>query len=234
MKVKWIAFKSIYSLSEIKERLLGCQYNEEVGRGFIVSTSSAQYIIFRHVSKRRVVEVQEGPFGEQFERESITYDSVSFRLSTEFPGVLELTNPKRRTKSFFNDLRMVLGIGLVVSEFNYDCFEVVNNIEDGGTPCEIFSVELSEITIRNSAAASLSLKGANDLRRAIKEFLGDRPFKAKKVCFRVIFNDKVSVLSVSSTGLIQIDSDDKDALQAVKLATYNTCNSLIKKIGAGY
>ena len=71
--IKWLTIKWPSSLSDISKKMLDNQYNDETGRGFLLSSSGKNEVTGRYIEKILQKSLTTDPFGKEIGSLLTTY-----------------------------------------------------------------------------------------------------------------------------------------------------------------
>jgi hypothetical protein len=220
MKIKALKLKLPFSTEDFVDRLLQDQYKDANGRGFIVDQASKAGIRGRHIVKRDITDIVEGPFGETFERALVVFDKVQFSINRKFPDVLEIIGSPRRTSAFISDLRRAGGLGTIVEDLRLDIMAVVKNLESSGGVCSILSSRISDINVINVATCSVDMQGSEDIRAAIEIFLSGKRYRVQQMTFSFDINGFKGLIAITGNGSIKVSGDSDYILDSIRESIY--------------
>jgi len=172
--VRWLRVKWPLPLADLSKKLLSVQYDEEVGRGFILTTSGTKKISGKFVEKVTERTIIVDPFGNETETYNTTYyiSKFSYEGSSE---LLELESPPRSIRKLASELHSIVGLGMELSDIKVDPLRWLKEIETTHNPVLVHHISSSGITVPKHGLAKISVAGKKDIRKEFSTLVKDKP-----------------------------------------------------------
>lgn len=181
--IKWLKVNWPLPLIEISRRLLAQQYDEDTGKGFILSVCGEKKIAGKFVEKLTERSFQTDPFGNESEAFITTYYVSKFSFESE-SGLIELESPPRSLRKLINEFHSLVGLGMELSVIKVDPLVWLNKMETKFKPVIVRHISSSGITIPKNGLAKISVSGKKDIRYEFSKLVGEklRVIEAVKFC----------------------------------------------------
>lgn len=191
--LRWLKVKWPLPLSDLSKRLLSMQYDEELGRGFILSSSSSSRLAGKFVEKtiQRIITID--PFGNEIEAYNTTFYVSKFYYESN-SNLLELESPPRSIRKLASELHSIAGLGLELSDIKVDPLTWLNEIEKDYKSILVHHISSSGITVPKNGLAKISVSGKKDIRREFSDLVTDKP----RIIDSVRFKGKLNGCSISA------------------------------------
>lgn len=164
MKYQWYNVKWLLSYEDLKASLLGSQYSEDKGNGFILDETLKKGIIrgryiIKYAEKHEILT----PCGdiEYFERPS--YVTYQFDIDLSQKLSLMLINPPRSSSKLGIAFSNVTVDKVIFNPVNIDLKELIISIEKKLRDFSLRRIDVNQISFSASTNASLILKGDGQL-----------------------------------------------------------------------
>jgi|GEM_PF-1951584 len=200
--IRWLKVKWPLQLVEISKLLLSNQYNEDKGRGFILSSSGKKLISGKYIEKIVEPTVIIDPFGNETKTQLITFYVSKFSFDSS-SSLMELESPPRSIRKLIVGLHSVIGLGMELSDIKVDPLDWLKEIEALQSPVLVRHISSSGITLSKNGIAKISVSGNKDIRDEFHKLVGTKTRAIDAVKFSGIFNRCQIGAEVSKTGTIK-------------------------------
>lgn len=186
--LRWLKVKWPLPLAELSKKLLSVQYNEELGRGFILSTSGRSRLSGKFVEKNIQRTITIDPFGNEIEAYNTTYYVSKFYCDAA-SNLLELESPPRSIRKLASELHSIAGLGLELSDIKVDPLAWLNEIEKKYDSVLVHHISSSGITVPKNGLAKISVSGKQDIRKEFSGLVKEKPRIIDSVKFKGSHNE---------------------------------------------
>ncbi|MFC3282635.1 hypothetical protein [Litchfieldella rifensis] len=200
--IRWLRVKWPLPLLEVSKKLIANQYNEDVGRGFILASSGKNRIAGKFVERITEKAFIIDPFGNETESYSTTYYVAKFSFDSS-SCFLELESPPRSIRKLASELHSMVGLGLELSDIKVDPLKWLQEIEASHTPLLVKNISSSAITVPKNGLAKISVSGKKDIRDEFSKVVGKRKRVIDLVKFSGDFNQCSISAEITKTGFIK-------------------------------
>jgi len=211
--LRWLKVKWPLPLADLSRKLLSMQYDEELGRGFILSTSGRSQLAGKFVEKitQRIISVD--PFGNEIEGYSTTY-YVSKFYSEANSNLLELESPPRSIRKLASELHSIAGLGLELSDIKVDPLIWLSEIEKQYDAVLVNHISSSGITVPKNGLAKISVSGKKDIRKEFSDLVKEKPRVIDSVKFKGSLNECHISAELSKSGTIKFSGHIYDGFKS--------------------
>jgi hypothetical protein len=173
-RIRWFDLEaSQVVLSGLPRRMMAAEYDEETGDGFRIEAARRGEAVGSYIEKVESVEEIEDPFGKVLKFRRVTYQRVRFRLGASRPN-LELLDPPRSCRSFFQRLNLLLDGGLSVSPVRPDVANWIKELEQAVGKVRVTSMAIGNLSVSEGALADIVVSGAADIRGELRKLAAGR------------------------------------------------------------
>ena len=200
------------AITTIGARLKAAPFTNERGDGFLLDRIRPDFLEGRHFERVVSTEVIENPFGEMSTYERVLYREVRFRLSKDYPQI-ELRNPPRSVRVFFNRLAEILEFGMAVEQLLVEPTEWADQARSlGSAQGFVQTIEISQLAVDEWTTAKIVLNGKKDVLKTVKNLVAKRPYRVDRV--NLVLDTEIGKLAVlfSADGSVQLPDDSSPEL----------------------
>lgn len=197
--------------------------------GFIIERVRDNFLEARHIERVQYQESIVDPFGDELSVNRITFNQCTFRASTDFPG-FELINPPRTTQKLFSRLAQVTKFDLSIDSMTIDVLNWASYIQEiGEINAVVDLLQINNLEIARGVTAKAVVKGKQDIRQTIDQWMNGKNHKVEKVQLRLT-SSAGGTLLLTNSGSVRIDSVEYDHLLSkirsslAKIDEWNTSN----------
>jgi hypothetical protein len=200
--IRWIKVKWPLPLIEVSKRLLANQYDEDRGRGFILTSSGKHRASGKFVEKITKPTIIVDPFGNETESQATIYyvSKFSFNSSSE---LMELESPPRSIRKLISELHSVIGLGMELSDIKVDPLVWLQELESLHSLVLVRHISSSEITVPKNGLAKISVSGKKDIRDEFARLIGKKSRVIDLVKFSGVFKQCNIIAETSKSGTIK-------------------------------
>jgi hypothetical protein len=210
-KIRWLCADWPISISNISQQLLLNQYNEDKGKGFLLSSSGSNKVSGRYIEKIIDKSFVTDPFGNEQEFILTSYYIVQFHIDISF-NMLELTDPPRSLRKFISEMQCLLGLGLELSELNVDPFIWLLNIEKSLAPMTVTHISSTGIRVPDNGLAKISVSGKKDIREEFEKLVHGKSYVIETIKSIGFINNCNISIEINKTGLAKLNGHIYDGL----------------------
>ena len=200
--IRWLKVKWPLPLIEISKRLLSNQYDENVGRGFILYSSGKHRVAGKFVEKLTEPTLIVDPFGNETESHIITYYVSKFSFDSS-SVLMELESPPRSIRKLISELHSIVGLGMELSDVKVDPLVWLQKLEALHSPVLVRHISSSGITVPKNGLAKISVSGKKDIRDEFARLVGGKVRVIDLVKFSGVFNQCNILAETSKSGTIK-------------------------------
>jgi hypothetical protein len=230
-KIKWFTTDIKIPIESILEKMLSCQFTQNVDEGFLIIRSNKNLVEGKFIEKLVITERFDNPFGYTEENKIVKYQITKFCLTDEKPIGLIVIDPPKSMRAFFGAIHKISGINSLISEITVDPLAWALSFENSFGKIKILNISSTGINIANNSLAKVSIAGEKDIRRDFIEFIGSRYCFNQLVKFSVFdlknTNQKFAI-ELQKNAAIRISGEPyEDMLIPIKnglIETYNLIN----------
>ena len=154
--IRWLKVKWPLPLIEVSKRLLSNQYEENIGRGFILSSSGKHRVSGKFVEKLIEPTVIVDPFGNETESQITTYYVSKFSFNSS-STLMELESPPRSIRKLIVELHSIVGLGMELSDVKVDPLVWLQELEALHSQVFVRHISSSGITVPKNGLAKISV-----------------------------------------------------------------------------
>ncbi len=200
--IRWLKVRWPLSIIEVSKRLLSNQYDEDKGRGFILTSSGNHRVSGKFVEKITKPTIIVDPFGNETESQTIVYyvSKFSFNSSSE---LMELESPPRSIRKLISELHSVVGLGMELSDIIVDPLVWLHELEALHSLLLVRHISSSQITVPINGLAKISVSGRKDIRDDFARLIGERSRVIDLVKFSGVFRECNIIAETSKSGTIK-------------------------------
>lgn len=132
--------------------------NNERNNGFVLSHLSSNAIEGSHVNKEKRIEELVLPNGEKLSFERPIVDIVEFKISFNRTGLLELTNPPRKTSVFLRDLELASNFSIALKTMNIDLHKIHSEFIRIFSEAKAYFVYIRSTSISEQTHAAIKIE----------------------------------------------------------------------------
>lgn len=171
-RFKWYGFPSTPELLRtLGKAMLQEQYGAERPVGFRMFVARRDELVGRLVHRHEYVEEVEDPLGERLAIPRVEFRQVSFRLSSQAP-LIQVSDSTRDVRLLFE--RLAAFGASAPRPLTLDIRQWLRHLERRHGPARVLAARLTNLTLSATAAASVVLKGTQDVRAHMEELLQGR------------------------------------------------------------
>lgn len=224
--IRWLKVKWPLPLAEVSRRLLSNQYDEDVGRGFILSASGGQKVSGKFVEKLSEQTITVDPFGNETELQVTTYYVSKFSFNDSSP-LMELESPPRSIRKLIAELHSIVGLGMELSDVKVDPLVWLQKLEALHSPVLVRHISSSGITVPKNGLAKISVSGKKDIRGEFTRLVGGKERVIDVVKFSGVFKQCNITAETSKSGTIKYSGHVYDGFkEEIKECLERSCSSL--------
>ena len=200
--IRWLKVKWPLQLLEVFRLLLSNQYDQEVGRGFLLSSSGKNKISGKYVEKIIEPTVIVDPFGNESKSQVVTYYVSKFSFSST-SSLMELESPPRSIRKLITELHSIVGLGMELSDIKVDPLVWLQELESLHSPVLVRHISSSGITVPKNGIAKISVSGKKDIRGEFERLVGKKSRVIDVAKFSGVFNQCSINAELSKSGTIK-------------------------------
>ncbi len=200
--IRWLKAKWPLPLTDISKRLLSNQYDEKVGRGFILSSSGRHIVSGKFVEKLTETTLIVDPFGNETESFITNYYISKFSFSNS-SALIELESPPRSIRKLVSELHSIIGLGMELSEVKVDPLVWLQEVEALHSTVLVRHISSSGIAVPKHGLAKISVSGKKDIRDEFARLVGKKTHVIDLVKFSGVFNRCNILAEMSKSGTIK-------------------------------
>ena len=182
-RYRWFTFDgdpSCEELQEITNRMLAMPYAEARATGFRLSAANSAQIQGEFIEELHdEVEVR-SPLGAVYSYSSVDFNLVQFRLLRQ-PLSLRLSNPPRRLRPFFIELKAICGSAPVPPEVDLRAWLdrwIINRPD-----VVVSEITLADMPVGRATRAAIRFESFDDVRQDASRFLSGREPAISSIAF---------------------------------------------------
>lgn len=181
-KIKWLYLELPFSIEETSKILLGNQYTEEVGYGFLLSKVTKTEIQGRYIEKEFSRIVVQDPFGNDVVSSIVSYCIYKFSFNNK-SRLLCLYNPPKVIEKFTKRMRNLLGFGFVLSDAIVNPLKWVLHLEEEIGKIDITRISSYGIKVEKVGLAKISVSGGSDIRGEFEKMVASFQYMIESIKF---------------------------------------------------
>ncbi len=156
------------------------EYVVDAQSGFIVERVRPGFIEARFIERFERLEDIFNPFGEAQRVTRVEYQQTRFRLSQERPQ-LEIYDGPRSISPLLNRLSMSLGPDSTAEAPVADVMKWLRMLTVHVNDVWVTSAQIARLSLSETVSARLTVSGTEDVRKFVKEMVGDRKFRFERL-----------------------------------------------------
>lgn len=182
-RFRWYIFDSEVSCEDfqgISSKMLAKPYAEARAAGFRLSTANSAQIQGEFIEEiHEEVEVK-SPFGDVYKYSSIDFNLVKFKLLRQ-PLTLRLTDPPRRLRPLFIELKTICGSAPIVPEV--DLRKWLDRWLVNRSDAIVSDMALADMPVGRATRAAIRFESPDDVRQDARRFLSGKEPAISSVVF---------------------------------------------------
>jgi len=218
-RIKWFILNHSTSVfGKLRDGMLKNDLVPDARTGFRLEHFDEKQVLGRFIVRNEISESVEDPFGNNVTFQRVLYETTKFRID-EVSSILELQDPPRSTREFFNKLAALAEYGIGIETPAVDLLRWINRIEDRVGNVVVTKLQGTGISLSLKATAQLLVTGSEDVRSHFTALTGKRSsiFSRAKVQF---FYDNCSYdLEINNQGSTNINKDSSQTALNLLLET---------------
>lgn len=174
LRMRWYEFP--YSgdvLHKLGRKMLADPYRAGQAAGFRMTVVRRDELEGAYIERREYTEQIEDPFGEYIRVPRLEFRQVVFRVRSGAP-LLELIDSGRDARLLLERVNTLSGGGIHVRPLSVDVRLWLRHLEAQHGTVTVLGARLTDLTLSTSAAASVTVKGTQDIRGHIEDLLRGR------------------------------------------------------------
>lgn len=196
---RWFAVDWRTPMPEIARVLKAHPFQEEKGDGFVLEQVRPSFVSGSYYERKSHIEAMRDPFGHETNFERVEYRRSEFIISEGQLG-LEMVEPSRSSQGLLNKLSEATDFRLTLVPITVNPHKWAMALQNRGYSSSfVESMQFSGIRLNVETAATLLVKGKQDVFRMAQSMIGEMPNKVDKVVLRL--DHARSSVTLSSTGL---------------------------------
>lgn len=218
MKTKWFSASVQENYKQLREKLVGHQFDENIGWGFEIMKFSPDRLQARYSERVPVNEVIIDPYGEKNIVEYNKYINFTFWLVPDVRGghTLIIENPPRSIKYFIENFVKCTNGGFYVSSKDISIEKFVEFFKENFKEVSFRKAKLKGLTFSKYTSGNLEVESSRDALIDIDDYLPNASYRLDKSKVIVIINDCSYCIDVTSSGSVVFDEDIfEDVIKAV-------------------
>lgn len=206
-RIRWLNADWPTSMRAIGNKLNKLPFTEDSMDGFTIDRIRDNFIEGRYIEKYTYQELLANPFGKEELIERTGYRSTDFILFSNFPHI-QLKNSQRNIKDFVNRLLEACDFKLVVSPITVNLLDWVASFQRmTDQKIIVDSLQLSGVALEDGIIGKILLKGERDVREAIGNIVGDKPYTLEKVQIKLNDIGKSISIHLANNGTAKIPTE---------------------------
>lgn len=176
-RVKWIESPQIDSgaMKNLAREIQGRIFSQNVSRGFLPDAiRRPRFITGKFIERIEGTRLVADPFGSSLELPFVTFETVTFRISSEFPH-FEILDAPRSLNRFTNFLSEISGVRFSLSPVSADPMLWAENLSQTWGEMTVSELRSDNLTITPSLSADITLSGSCDILVAARKYFSPRP-----------------------------------------------------------
>ncbi|MCJ2038807.1 hypothetical protein MKK55_07535 [Methylobacterium sp. J-059] len=199
---KWYRAKWSASMREMAKKIQQTAFMPEATDGFVLDRARDNEIEARFVEKIDVHQTVTDPFGGAVEFDRIEYRQWRFRLTTLSPG-LELLGSTKGSNALAYRLAELSRNELTLSNLNINVLSWLARFQEiGGYHGFIDAMQVGNINLGQSVKARAIVRGREDVKSYVADFLAHNPHDIEKVQFKISGRDRRTISLSNSAGCV--------------------------------
>lgn len=182
-RYRWYTFDSDPSCEEFQEissRMLAMPYAEASAAGFRLSAANSAQIQGEFIEELHdEVEVR-SPLGGIYRYSSVGFNLVQFKLLRQ-PLALRLSNPPRRLRPLFMELKTMCGSAPILPEV--DLRKWLNRWLMNRSDVVVSEITLADMPVGRATRAAIHFESTDDVRQDASRFLSGREPAISSIAF---------------------------------------------------
>lgn len=181
-RVRWYSIGMLDKtlLEQIASAMLKAKYSPNSKNGFSIANIRPDSIEGKFIEKIELQSEIIDPFGNKTQFTRLRYKQVPFLLSVRNASI-ELYDSPRGLKTFFNQLSKFSGRVITISAPEVNLSEWMERIAQLTNGVSIGSLVIGNIPLSSTVSARVFIRGTEDIRNQLKDFVGARPYNIEKV-----------------------------------------------------
>lgn len=200
--IRWLKVKWPLPLFEISKLLISNQYDQEKGRGFVLSSTGKNKISGKYVEKIIEPTIILDPFGNETKSQVVTYYVSKFSFNST-SSLMELESPPRSIRKLISELHSIIGLGMELSDIKVDPLVWLQKLEALHSPVLVRHISSSGITVPKNGIAKISVSGKKDIRGEFDRLIGEKSRVIDVVKFSGVFKQCNINAEASKSGTIK-------------------------------
>ena len=182
-RYRWYTFDGDPSCEEFQEiinRMLAMPYAEARAAGFRLSAANSAQIQGEFIEELHdEVEVR-SPLGAIYSYSSVDFNLVQFKLLRQ-PLALRLSNPPRRLRPFFMELKAMCGSAPILPEV--DLRKWLDRLLINRSDVVVSEIALADMPVGRATRAAIRFESSDDVRQDASRFLSGREPAISSIAF---------------------------------------------------
>lgn len=182
-RYRWYTFDGSVSCEEFQEissRMLNMPYAEAKAAGFRLSTANSAQIQGEFIEELHDEVEIISPLGGFYKYSSVSFNLVQFTLLRQ-PLALRLTNPPRRLRPFFVELKAMCGLAPILPEV--DLRKWLDRWLMNRSDVVVSEITLADMPVGRATRAAIRFESPDDVRQDASRFLSGREPAISSVAF---------------------------------------------------
>lgn len=211
---KYVFYNFDYSKSLLKigESMLEREYQEELGKGFILTNSQKDIVEGEYITKQIVEDSFFNPLGQKLSFQSVKYHITKFIITKGCKINLRISDPPLRYKDFFTELLDIVKFDATLSRINLNLENVVDLLKKEFTNVTVTKIIFTDININDKGIGELNVKSENDIYHDAIKYLSNKFYTIKTMKCRISDNKRTGTVEIASNGALTIESCIKDTV----------------------
>lgn len=194
----------------LRKNITNYSLNSQRHHGFVLSHTSENSIEGSHVNRETRTEEVTLPNGEKITYERPIVDIVRFKISLKSKGILELTNPPRKTSIFIRDLELASKFNIAFKSIDIDLHNFHKKFMEEFDDAESHFIVIKSTSISEQTYASIKIESEKSAYIEGDKFFNLSNKTIDKIGFKV-GKDRLEVSrngSISGTREFIVDNED--------------------------
>ncbi|MBN3197520.1 hypothetical protein H5A20_02220 [Pectobacterium brasiliense] len=209
MKTKWFSASVHNTYRELREKLIGHQFDEELGWGFQIIKYSPNRFQARYSEKISVNEIIIDPYGVENVIEYYKYINFNFWLISDKIGehILVIENPPRTIKTFIENFVKCINSDFYVSIKNIIIESFVDSFKEDFDEVSFKKAKLKGLSFSKYTSGNLEIESSKDALLDIKSFFLNSSYRVDKAKIIISKGSFSHCVEITSGGTIIFDEE---------------------------
>jgi hypothetical protein len=175
-RAKWVESPEIDSsvLKELSREVQSRLFTNRIARGFLIDSIRPRSIAGKFIERIEGTRLVADPFGTNLELPYVTFETVNFRIYSEFPQ-FEFVNAPRSLVRFTNFISEILEVSFSLKPILIDPLVWGEKLTVPWGKMSVSELRSDNLNISQSLSADITLSGNGDILNAAQKYFSPRP-----------------------------------------------------------